>query len=221
MKTKQKQKQTGNLLPALFCLSLVLGGCAHQQPRVDTNAVFTAAGQADAAYAQGHWIEAARFYQQVITLAPTDGHAWFRLGNVRLQQARYAAAVEAYQAALVREPGWTKAYYNLSTVYLLQAQAILDSSHGQASPLQQQEINARLSALDGVLYAPEDAHSAARIHHEEDTVRPSVPKLPVNGQAVSEAATTVSTLSDPAVPPVLTTATEPLALPASTPDPRN
>jgi len=49
---------------------------------------------------------------------------------VKQADAAYAQAhwTEANQAALVREPGWGKAYYNLSTVYLLQAQAILESS---------------------------------------------------------------------------------------------
>jgi tetratricopeptide (TPR) repeat protein len=164
------------------CIGLVslalLGGCASL-PVQSRSDVFESVSRADAAYAQGHWREAERSYREVIAKAPADAHAWFRLGNVQLQQGRYAAAIEAYQATLVREPGWAKVYYNLSTVYVLQAQAILQAGHGQSLTSQQALMQARLNALDGVLYdtePPPDTDAVAAVVSGIDPVLPSVPK---------------------------------------------
>jgi len=161
MKNISQHKHRHFLKRGVFSLLLLsLVGCAHQPEGAEgrpNNGVFMDAARADAAYAQGHWVEAERHYRLVISKAPTDAHAWYRLGNVQLQQGRYAAAIEAYQAALVREPSRTKAYYNLSTVYLLQAKEILDNSQGRGNRQQKQKIALRQTELEGMLYAIEES----------------------------------------------------------------
>lgn len=131
-------------------VSVSLGGCAGSRHRV-----FELVKDADKAYEQGYWPKAEQGYRAVIDKAPDDAYAWFRLGNVQLQQGRHTGAIEAYQAVLAREPAWTKAYYNLSTAYLLQAQSILEAGTQHASRQQQAVLDKRRVYLESVLYTPE------------------------------------------------------------------
>ena len=170
-------RRTGWVLVSVLWLVGCAGGGAVKPSSED---VFAQVHRADAAYALGHWDEAARGYRAVIARVPKDAYAWFRLGNVRLQQGRYAAAIEAYQAARAQEPGWAKVYYNLSTVYLLQAQAMLSQGSGRAQAGQRGRFARRSAALTRVLYG---APAAAR-----RVVRPSRPKVSAAGRGAVLAA---------------------------------
>jgi tetratricopeptide (TPR) repeat protein len=54
--------------------------------------------------AEGSYDEAARFYRQVIDMAPGNGKALVGLGVVRLMEGRLAEAADAFSAALEAHP---------------------------------------------------------------------------------------------------------------------
>ncbi len=155
MELKISRNVAAMALSMLF-LGAQLAGCTSvpvvQMVPTESQTVFARVKNADAAYELDHWEEAARHYRAVIKQIPEDAYAWFRLGNVRLRQGRYAAAIEAYQKVLAREPGWSKAYYNLSTAYLLRARAVLSVGLARAQGEQARRIGDRAKALTILLY---------------------------------------------------------------------
>jgi len=87
--------------------------------------------QAEIAYQSSHWIEAVQLYQKLIEINPGDSGAWFRLGNIYAQQGAYQRAISAYESSLTQDPNQPKALFNLSTAYLLNAQAAMRSAHSR------------------------------------------------------------------------------------------
>lgn len=118
--------------------------------------VFELVQRADRAYAQGSWMEAERYYQQVIARAPQDAYAWFRLGNTRLRQGALPAAIAAYEAALRRGAEPAKPRYNLATAYLLQAEQSLRAALTElpADSPGRGVISRRLGQLKALVYTP-------------------------------------------------------------------
>lgn len=102
---------------------LLLGACATNSK----NKIFDLVAQADAAYARGDWQQAERHYMAVVEVVPKDAYAYFRLGNVYAKQMNFDAAMQAYQAAIVRQGDMTKAYNNLALVHVLQAKRVLEA----------------------------------------------------------------------------------------------
>src|SRR5262249_20356788 len=66
--------------------------------------------------------EAVEAYEQAVKVEPKNPHlgsAAFRLiGSIRLEQARYPEAVEAFKKAIASEPDLDSTYVSLANVYL-------------------------------------------------------------------------------------------------------
>ena len=87
--------------------------------------MLTLSTAAERAYAEGRWIDAARLYERLTRAVPGDAYAWFRLGNTYARQGEHERAVGAYEASVSRERAQPKAWFNLSTTYLLSAREAL------------------------------------------------------------------------------------------------
>lgn len=115
------------IVMALGLMSLsLLSACSSTSRKSESSVLFQVLDKADAAYAEGNWLEAEMYYQQLINKVPDDAYAWLRVGNARLQQGQISSAIAAYQQSITHNPGQTKPYFNLSTAYMLQAQRALE-----------------------------------------------------------------------------------------------
>jgi tetratricopeptide (TPR) repeat protein len=102
--------------------------CSSTPEKSSSKELFSTLDKANAAYAEGNWLEAEIYYQQLVKDVPEDAFAWNRIGNTRLQTGKVKAAIAAYQKSLEHDPKQSKPYYNLSTAYLLQAQRALEDA---------------------------------------------------------------------------------------------
>jgi len=117
-------------------LLLVLTGCAtssktSNQSVQPTNKVYKLSALADRAYKNNRWIEAALHYNKLTNLAPHDAYVWFRLGNTYTKQGFYPKAIVAFEKSIELNAEQPKPWFNLSTTYLLRAQAALKISWSQ------------------------------------------------------------------------------------------
>ena len=157
--------------PPIFIAILVLlllSGCAtmdqttlsdESQPATpsstDSNSdPFAIAELADSAYARSQWLEAQRHYKTLTELVPDDAYAWFRLGNTHIRQGEITQATHAFEEALRRDPQYPKAWYNLATAHLLNAQHALRQTYHN---LRQEDpgrllAQQRLQTLDQLIY---------------------------------------------------------------------
>jgi tetratricopeptide (TPR) repeat protein len=122
----------------IFLIALLISGCATiskapqiQESAVYTDDVFAMSSLADRAYQESRWIDAAKHYSKLSELVPQDAYVWFRLGNTYAQQGAYEQAITAYENSLSRNSEQPKPWFNLSTAYLLKAQAALQQSWSQ------------------------------------------------------------------------------------------
>ncbi|MFT5032288.1 MAG: tetratricopeptide (TPR) repeat protein [Bermanella sp.] len=76
---------------------------------------------ANSFYVRGEYLQAHVLYQELVTESPNMAEYWFRLGNCNVHLNRPSQAMEAYREAIVREPSYSKAWYNLA---MLQAKAV-------------------------------------------------------------------------------------------------
>ncbi len=128
------------MLPALFrsgalIISMGACACAHTtaapvNPVSDNTHhwdvdVFDLSSRADSAYEQNQWLDAARHYEKLTLKVPQDPYIWFRLGNTYARQGDYRQAITAYETSLSRNSRQPKPWFNLSTAYLLSAQAAM------------------------------------------------------------------------------------------------
>ncbi len=84
------------------CL-LVIALCANAQTPFD---------EANAAYAEGRYDDAATLYQAILDEQP-DAQVYYNLGNVRYKQGELAQAILCYERALRLRPNYPDAKYNL------------------------------------------------------------------------------------------------------------
>ncbi|MFK7732287.1 MAG: tetratricopeptide repeat protein [Pseudomonadales bacterium] len=118
----------------IFSALLMMLGCASTASNSslssasNVNDPFELTAIADFAYDRGDWLVAAREYQELAQLVPTDAYALTRLGNVRLKQNDFTGAIHAYGKALERNPQAARAHYNLATAHLLIARESLQAS---------------------------------------------------------------------------------------------
>lgn len=132
-----------------------LGAGAGERARgggdIDLAALYAQAGRA---YDESRWIEAARDYGKLTVAVPDDGQLWFRLANTYARQGDYGRAEDAYEASLLRDREQPKPWFNLSTVYLLNAQAALREAHAQmrADDPGRTLIERRLTALEFLIH---------------------------------------------------------------------
>lgn len=127
---------------------------AASSQSVSSEDVFALSARAHTAYTQSRWIEAVKLYQRVVEHVPADADAWFRLGNTYAQQGAYERAIHAYETSLINESRQPKAWFNLSTAYLLNAQAAMRQSYDRmrSNDPARAMIDARLVALDRILH---------------------------------------------------------------------
>lgn len=115
--------------------------------------MFLVSVQAQRAYQESRWLEAVSLYQQIVERVPNDAVTWFRLANTYAQQGAFERAIHAYEQSLALEKEQPKAWFNLSTAYLLNAKlAMMNAhmavrSHDPAKVL----IEARLQVLDDLV----------------------------------------------------------------------
>lgn len=126
----------GVMFLALSALMLLTTSCATTSPQMAKPApysdnVFELSAVADRAYRASRWIEAARHYSKLSELVPQDAYVWFRLGNTYAQQGAYQQAIGAYESSISRNAEQPKPWFNLSTAYLLKAQAAMQKSWSQ------------------------------------------------------------------------------------------
>lgn len=122
---------------SLIAVMAALAGCAGHRtlPAPDHAADAVRDEQAaHLAYASGDISHAAALYESVVTAAPDDADAWFRLGNARFRLQKLDDAGLAYERAITLKPGYAQALYNLGVVRLKQAQAALVASARASDP---------------------------------------------------------------------------------------
>lgn len=119
---------------------LLCSGCATQGDTQEQGLsekspqVFELTTQADLAYRESRWIDAARSYQRLTQEIPQDAYPWFRLGNVYAQQGAYDRAIHAYETSLSNDAEQAKPWFNLSTAYLLNARLAMMRARDQLRP---------------------------------------------------------------------------------------
>jgi Flp pilus assembly protein TadD len=74
--------------------------------------------QAEAAFSQNNFADAAQAYRQALKVKPDLAEAHYGLGLALARLERYQEAVNSFQAALHHKPGWSKALKDLGVTYL-------------------------------------------------------------------------------------------------------
>ena len=105
-------------------LLLSLSACNQLGVKEETEEVkpdlFELQKQADQAYLNDEFADAERDYEILIKELPEIALHWFRLGNIYVRTNRPAAAINLYREAVIREPTYAKAWFNMSIVQLKQ-----------------------------------------------------------------------------------------------------
>jgi len=127
----------------------VITACGTTTQTVDAGIV----KNADSAYLDGDWATAESYYSQLTEAAPDNSEAWLRMGNMRLRQNNVLGAVDAYQAAAVKQDSDAKSHYNLGTSYILLAKEALLKAR---STLPERDvglmvIDAKIAQLDALM----------------------------------------------------------------------
>jgi tetratricopeptide (TPR) repeat protein len=90
---------------------------SEETPKID---LLELKKETDAAYINDDLVSSEKGYQILVTEMPTVAENWYKLGNVYVRTNRPAAAVNLYREAVLRDPKYSKAWYNLSIVQLKQ-----------------------------------------------------------------------------------------------------
>ena len=99
------------------CNQLGIKDKEEQQPQED---LFEIQAQADEAYQANKYALAEEKYEMLIKASPENAKNWFRLGNIYVRTNRPVAAINLYREAVLRDPTFSKAWFNLSIVQLKQ-----------------------------------------------------------------------------------------------------
>ncbi len=114
------------LLTRVFILVvfLVLAACTpgntkntKENPNLDLIEVLE---QANFAYENNDLVTSEKNYEILIKELPEEAEYWFRLGNIYVRTNRPQAAMNLYREAVLRDPQFAKAWYNMSIVQLKQ-----------------------------------------------------------------------------------------------------
>ena len=89
-----------------LCLAAILFSCLH----IFAQSAFD---EANAAYAEGRYGEAAAMYQSLLDEQP-DAQVYYNLGNTYFKQGELAQSILAYERALRLNPNDKDAKYNLA-----------------------------------------------------------------------------------------------------------
>ena len=89
----------------------------EKSPEID---LFELKKQAETAYLNDDLVASEKDYQILVKELPAIAIHWFRLGNIYVRTNRPDAAISLYREAVIRDPTYAKAWYNLSVVQLKQ-----------------------------------------------------------------------------------------------------
>jgi tetratricopeptide (TPR) repeat protein len=94
-----------------FCLvlSIYLTGCTSSRDLKDLSEWRI---KADKAYQDGQYQDALKYYDKLSDAVPAEAELWFRLGNTYARMSMTDEAIKAYREAMVRDPYFSKAWYN-------------------------------------------------------------------------------------------------------------
>ncbi len=136
-------------LTILIGLLAVLAACSGG-PQAKTESL---SARAEQAYVAGDWQTAEVYYADLTKATPEDTTAWLRMGNMRLRQANYYGAIDAYQVAAESEHTGAKTHFNLATSYLMLARESLLKAREQLpeQDVGQMVIDAKLAQFDRML----------------------------------------------------------------------
>jgi tetratricopeptide (TPR) repeat protein len=177
--------------PWLALALAALVACSDMQPRPQSQpqarapaADVTALREAaQASYAAGRWAEAAQQYAEVLRHMPQDPDMWFRLANACARSEQPDRAVAAYREALVRDPGYAKAWFNMGIVQLRQAANSFSKMGAYVSasdPMAEQAAAAHAAILD-ILDAGADASPAEAPAAPQSQAAPRPPATGAGG----------------------------------------
>ena len=86
-------------------------------PKVD---LLTLKEEADAAYLNDDLTTSEHHYEILIKELPEEAMHWYRLANIYVRTNRPNAAIDLYREAVIRDPTFAKAWYNMGIVQLKQ-----------------------------------------------------------------------------------------------------
>lgn len=130
-------------------------GIGDDSPRVRQQDVFALSSQADLAYSEGRWGDAVGLFEALTSQVPDDAHAWLRLANTYARQGAFDRAVVAYERSVRRDGSDPRAWFNLSTAYLVNAQHAMTRAWQAMRPEDpaRAPIEARLDDLGKLMQA--------------------------------------------------------------------
>ena len=114
---RPRPRARSGFILALACCA-ALAGCKSPWLKEEPPATAALQAQADAAYENGEWQQAAASLQTLANAAPADARLQFRLGNALVRTGRLEEAIAAYSTSLMLDPAQPKALHNQSVAYL-------------------------------------------------------------------------------------------------------
>lgn len=105
-------------LPVMLLLAGCAGGMGTRGKPAQEVDLFQERQAAETSYAARDYAEAEKHYTLLAQRVPVEAENWFRLGNIYARTNRPDSAIAAYREALVRAPDNTKAWFNMSILYL-------------------------------------------------------------------------------------------------------
>ena len=104
---------------------ITLSGCnalqtkpeEEEKPQVDLQEITQ---KAEAAYESDDLVNGEKYYEILIRELPQEPEYWFRLANIYVRTDRPYASINLYREAVIRDPQFSKAWYNLGVVQLKQ-----------------------------------------------------------------------------------------------------
>lgn len=97
-----------------------LSGVKEDQEALPEKDLLELQKQADEAYNNDDLVTSEKDYQILIKELPNIAQNWFRLGNIYVRTNRPNAAINLYREAVLRDPTYAKAWFNMSIVQLKQ-----------------------------------------------------------------------------------------------------
>lgn len=105
---------------------------SEETPKID---LLELKKETDAAYINDDLVTSEKGYQILVNEMPIVAENWYKLANIYVRTNRPAAAINLYREAVIRDPKYSKAWYNLGIVQLKQ------TAYSLSEMLQYTDIN--------------------------------------------------------------------------------